>query len=114
MTKALDIDTKRAASAQQDALLSEVVVRLKPSATNTTVQKARKLKAAGRDMVSLSTGEPDFDTPENVIAAALDAMKVGQTKYALVARIPDLKAAVRYKFLTENGLEYADDEMMVS
>jgi aspartate aminotransferase len=114
MTKALDIDTKRAASAQQDALLSEVVVRLKPSATNTTVQKARELKAVGRDMVSLSTGEPDFDTPENVIAAALDAMKVGQTKYALVACIPDLKAAVRNKFLTENGLKYADDEVIVS
>jgi aspartate aminotransferase len=94
--------------------LSAAVTRLKPSATNTTSQKARDLKAAGRDIVALSAGEPDFDTPANVIAAAVAAMQAGQTKYAPVAGIPELKAAVRAKFKAENNLEYADDEVMVS
>merc|ERR1711974_118308 len=88
--------------------------RLKPSATNTTSQKARDLKAQGRDIVALSAGEPDFPTPENVIAAAIEAMKAGHTKYAPVAGIPELKQAVRDKFSNDNGLDYADDEVMVS
>lgn len=114
MTTSLDIDTTHEASAQSEPFLSEAATRLKPSATNTTSQKARDLKAAGRDVVALSAGEPDFATPENVIGAALDAMNAGQTKYAPVAGIPELKAAVRNKFSKENGLDYADDEVMVS
>ncbi|MEI4263778.1 pyridoxal phosphate-dependent aminotransferase [Roseovarius sp. D0-M9] len=114
MATALNTKSHAAAPEGVSDLLSAAATRLKPSATNTTSQKARDLKAQGRDIVALSAGEPDFATPENVIAAAIDAMKAGHTKYAPVAGIPELKQAVRGKFSTENGLDYADDEVMVS
>lgn len=94
--------------------LSRAARRLKPSATNSTSQRARDLRAEGRDIVALSAGEPDFDTPQHVKAAAIAAMKAGHTKYAPVAGIPELKKAVRDKFSRENGLDYADAEIMVS
>jgi aspartate aminotransferase len=94
--------------------LSAAARRLKPSATNTTSQRARDLRAAGRDVIALSAGEPDFDTPAHVLEAARAAMAAGHTKYAPVAGIPALKAAVRAKFEAENGLRYADSEVMVS
>lgn len=105
---------RTAPSGNPEGFLSAAATRLKPSATNTTSQKARDLKAAGHDIVALSAGEPDFDTPTHVIAAAIDAMKAGYTKYAPVAGIPELKQAVRGKFALENGLDYRDDEVMVS
>lgn len=101
-------------SAEGKSLLSVAARRLKPSATNSTSQKARDLRAAGRDVIALSAGEPDFDTPGNVLDAARRAMETGQTKYAPVAGLADLKRAIRRKFETENGLTYADDEVMVS
>ncbi|WP_373322979.1 pyridoxal phosphate-dependent aminotransferase [Roseovarius pelagicus] len=114
MSTAINIEPRSGAVSETQELLSTAAMRLKPSATNSTSQKARDLKAMGRDIVALSAGEPDFDTPENVVAAAIEAMKSGQTKYAPVAGIPELKRAIRDKFSAENGLEYADDEVMVS
>lgn len=114
MTIAMKTDRQAKLTGEPEGVLSAAAMRLKPSATNTTSQKARDLKAAGRDIVALSAGEPDFATPDHVIAAALDAMKAGHTKYAPVAGIPALKQAVRAKFANENGLEYRDDEVMVS
>lgn len=107
-------ESERSASAGSGEFLSVAAARLKPSATNSTSQKARDLRAAGRDIVALSAGEPDFDTPDHVIAAAYQAMTTGQTKYAPVAGIAELKKAVRAKFKTENGLDYSDEEVMVS
>jgi aspartate aminotransferase len=76
-------------------------------------QRARELRAGGRDIVSLTAGEPDFDTPENVVAAAIAAMKASQTKYTDVGGTPALKAAIRQKFLRENKLDYALNEIIV-
>ena len=95
-------------------LLSKAVQRLKPSATNSTTQLARELRAAGRDVIALSVGEPDFDTPTHVVGAATEAMKAGHTRYAPVMGIPELRAAVQRKFREENGLEFEIDQIMVS
>jgi aspartate aminotransferase len=76
-------------------------------------QRARELRAGGRDIVALTAGEPDFDTPDNVVAAAIAAMKASQTKYTDVGGTPALKAANRKKFLTENKLDYALNEIIV-
>lgn len=114
MTLAMKTDKRAAPMGDPDGFLSAAAMWLKPSATNTMSQKARDLKAAGRDIVALSAGEPDFDTPTHVIAAAHEAMKAGHTKYAPVAGIAELKQAIRAKFAAENGLEYRDDEVMVS
>ena len=95
-------------------LLSRAVERLQPSATNTTSQRARDLRAQGRDIIALSAGEPDFDTPEHVLKAAADAMAAGHTRYAPVAGIPELREAIRHKFRTENGLAFDTDQIMVS
>ena len=72
------------------AFLADVLSRVKPSATMTVTQKARDLKAKGRDVISLSVGEPDFDTPDNVKQAAIEAIKRGETKYPPVLGIPPL------------------------
>lgn len=76
--------------------------------------KARALKAAGRDCIALSQGEPDFDTPENIKAAAIVAMREGKTKYTDVDGIPELKDAICAKFKRENGLEYKREQINVS
>lgn len=94
--------------------LSDILTRIKPSSTIAVAQKARDLQAAGRDIISLSTGEPDFDTPENVKRAAADAMAKGKTKYPPVSGIPELKAAVASKFMRENSLKYDISEIIVS
>ena len=95
------------------SFLSDTLARVQPSPTIAATQKARELKAAGRDVISLSAGEPDFDTPPNVCEAAIDAIRRGETRYTAVDGIPELKAAIAAKFARENGLEYAPGEISV-
>ncbi|HKZ95698.1 MAG TPA: pyridoxal phosphate-dependent aminotransferase [Hyphomicrobiaceae bacterium] len=85
--------------------------RIQPSATIAVSMKARQLKAAGRDIISLSAGEPDFDTPDNIKEAAVRALKEGKTKYTDVDGIPELKAAISAKFRRENGLDYKPSQI---
>jgi len=84
--------------------LSDALSRVQPSATVAITQKARDLVRAGRDVIALSAGEPDFDTPQNVKDAAIRAMAEGKTKYTNVDGIPELKEAVAAKFRRDNGL----------
>lgn len=93
---------------------STSLARIQSSATIAITQKARELKAAGRDIISLSIGEPDFDTPQNIKDAATAAMGRGENKYPPVSGIPRLKTAVAAKFKRDNGLDYADAEIIVS
>ena len=95
-------------------ILSDAVQRIEPSATIAVSQKARALKAAGRDVIGLGAGEPDFDTPDNIKAAAIDAIRRGETKYTNVDGIPELKEAVCAKFARENGLEYTPEQTIVA
>jgi aspartate aminotransferase len=90
------------------------LARIKPSPTIAVTQKARELQAAGRDVIGLGAGEPDFDTPDNIKEAAYRAIREGQTKYTAVDGTPELKAAIRAKFKRENGLDYALDQITVS
>ncbi|MFZ0460284.1 MAG: aminotransferase class I/II-fold pyridoxal phosphate-dependent enzyme, partial [Rhodoplanes sp.] len=78
--------------------LADSLSRIKPSATMAVADKARVLKAAGRDVIGLGAGEPDFDTPDNIKQAAIKAIERGETKYTAVDGIPELKAAVVRKF----------------
>ncbi|CDO58744.1 Aspartate aminotransferase [Candidatus Phaeomarinobacter ectocarpi] len=94
--------------------LSKSLARVQPSATIAVTQKARDLKAQGRDVIGLGAGEPDFDTPDNIKAAAIDAINRGETKYTAVDGIPELKEAIAAKFKRENGLDYAVDECFVA
>jgi aspartate aminotransferase len=87
--------------------------RIGPSATIAVSMKARELKAKGRDIISLSAGEPDFDTPENIKQAAVKALAEGKTKYTDVDGIPELKAAIISKFKRENGLDYKPSQISV-
>jgi aspartate aminotransferase len=87
--------------------------RIQPSATIAVSMKARQLKAEGRDVISLSAGEPDFDTPENIKLAAIKALKDGKTKYTDVDGIPELKAAIVAKFKRDNGLTYKPSQVSV-
>lgn len=95
------------------AFIAETLSRIKPSATIAVAQKARDLKAAGRDVISLGAGEPDFDTPENIKNAAIEAMRRGETKYTPVAGIPELRKAIVAKFKRENNLDYTIDQIIV-
>lgn len=95
------------------AFIAETLSRIKPSATIAVAQKARDLKAAGRDVISLGAGEPDFDTPENIKNAAIEAMRRGETKYTPVAGIPELRKAIVAKFRRENNLDYTTDQIIV-
>jgi aspartate aminotransferase len=88
------------------AFLAEALSRVKPSATIAVSQKARELKSAGRDVIGLGAGEPDFDTPDNIKQAAIDAIQRGETKYTPVSGIPELRKAIAAKFKRENGLDY--------
>jgi aspartate aminotransferase len=87
--------------------------RIQPSATIAVSTKARQLKAQGRDIISLSAGEPDFDTPINIKEAAIRALHEGKTKYTDVDGIPELKEAIVAKFKRENGLEYKTSQISV-
>jgi len=95
------------------AFLAEALSRVKPSATIAVSQKARELKAQGRDIISLGAGEPDFDTPDNVKAAAIEAIRRGETKYTPVSGIPELRSACAAKFKRENHLDYRPDQVIV-
>src|SRR5947209_2218396 len=96
------------------ALLKESLKRIKPSATIAVTDKARALKAAGRDVIGLGAGEPDFDTPENIKRAAIKAIEAGKAaKYTAVDGIPELKAAIARKFKRENGLDYRPSQIIV-
>jgi aspartate aminotransferase len=88
------------------AFLADALSRVKPSATIAVSQKARELKAKGRDVIGLGAGEPDFDTPDNIKAAAVDAINRGETKYTPVSGIPELRKAIAAKFKRENNLDY--------
>ena len=96
------------------AFLSEAILRIAPSATVAISRKAADMKRAGRDVISLAAGEPDFDTPLNVREAAIRAMAEGKTHYTNVDGIPELKAAVARKFKRDNGITAAPDEIMIS
>src|ERR1700750_588977 len=95
------------------ALLKDSLSRVKPSATMAVTEKARALKAAGRDVIGLGAGEPDFDTPANVKLAAIHAIEAGKTKYTAVDGIPELKDAVIAKFQRENGLAYKPNQVII-
>lgn len=95
------------------AFLADALSRVKPSATIAVSQKARELKAAGRDVVGLGAGEPDFDTPQNIKDAAIDAIRRGETKYPPVAGIAPLREAIAQKFKRENGLDYKPSQTIV-
>lgn len=97
-----------------DLQLSDRVQRIKPSATIAVSQKAAELRAQGRDILSLSMGEPDFDTPDHVKEAAMEAIRSGQTKYTAVDGTPELKEAVLAKLKRDNGLDYELDQILVS
>jgi len=93
--------------------LSAALDRVKPSATIAVTDKARALKAAGRNVIGLGAGEPDFDTPDNIKQAAIKAIKDGKTKYTDVGGIPELKQAVINKFKRENELSYKPNQIII-
>ena len=76
--------------------------------------RANELRAAGKNIIGLGAGEPDFDTPQHIKDAAIDALKAGQTKYTAVDGTPALKKAIIAKFKKDNGLEYAANQVLVS
>ena len=88
--------------------------RIKPSPTLAVTARAAKLKAEGKDMVSLGAGEPDFDTPSHISEAGIAAIKSGATRYTNVDGTPELKDAIISKFKRDNGLEYARNQILVS
>src|SRR3954468_4760525 len=97
------------------ALLKDSLSRIKPSATMAVTDKARALKAAGRDVIGLGAGEPDFDTPDNIKQAAIKAIQSGKaSKYTAVEGLAELKQAVVGKFKRENNLDYKPNQIIVS
>ena len=94
-------------------LLSETLSRVKPSATIAVTGMAAEMKAAGKDVIGLGAGEPDFDTPQHIKDAAKAAIDGGKTKYTAVDGIPELKQAICAKFARENGLTYAPNQISV-
>lgn len=97
-----------------DVKLSNRVNAIKPSPTLAVTNRAAELKAAGNDIIGLGAGEPDFDTPQHIKSAAIDAINAGMTKYTAVDGTPALKKAIIDKFKRENGLEYAANQILVS
>src|SRR5246127_200220 len=96
------------------AFLADQIMRIKPSATIAVTDKARALKAAGRDVIGLGAGEPDFDTPDNIKEAAIKAIRDGKaSKYTAVDGIAELKAAVARKFKRENKLDYKPSQIII-
>ena len=96
------------------APLSEALSRVQPSATIAVTNKARELKAAGEDVIGLGAGEPDFDTPDHIKAAAIKAIQEGKTKYTAVDGLPELKQAISVKFKRDNELDYAPNQIHVA
>ena len=95
------------------SIISDSLKRIKPSPTLAVTQKARELKAAGKDVIGLGAGEPDFDTPENIKNAAIKAIKGGDTKYTTVDGTNALKEAIVKKFKRENNINYSVDQITV-
>ena len=95
------------------SIISNNLKKIKPSPTIAVTQKARELKAAGKDVIGLGAGEPDFDTPENIKEAAIKAIKDGDTKYTAVDGTPALKKAIVDRFKRENNLDYDLDQITV-
>ena len=95
------------------SFLSETLARVKPSPTIAVTNLAAELKAQGRDVIGLSAGEPDFDTPEHIRAAGIAAINEGHTRYTAVDGIPDLKEAICAKFKRDNGLDYTAKQVSV-
>src|SRR3972149_5681953 len=93
--------------------IADSLNRIQPSATIAITGKALALKAEGRDIIGLSAGEPDFDTPDNIKAAAIAAIGKGYTTYTAVDGIPELKSAIKAKFRRENGLDYDTGQISV-
>ncbi|MGB1464621.1 MAG: pyridoxal phosphate-dependent aminotransferase, partial [Parvibaculales bacterium] len=96
------------------SFLAESLARVKPSATMAVTDMARQLRAAGRDVIGLGAGEPDFDTPENIKQAAIDAIARGETKYTAVTGIDELKQAICDKFKRDNNLDYEPAQVFVA
>ncbi len=105
--------TTTLAESKPVALLAARLGRIKPSPTIAVTDKARRLKAAGRDIIGLGAGEPDFDTPQNIKDAAKRAIDRGETKYTAVDGTPALKQAIIAKFKRENALDYAPEQIIV-
>ena len=105
--------TTTLAESKPAALLAARLGRIKPSPTIAVTDKARRLKAAGRDIIGLGAGEPDFDTPQNIKDAAKRAIDKGETKYTAVDGTPALKQAIIAKFKRENALDYAPEQIIV-
>ena len=95
------------------SIISNNLKRIKPSPTIAVTTKAREMRASGKDVIGLGAGEPDFDTPDNVKEAAIEAIKKGDTKYTAVDGTPDLKKAIIEKFKRENNLNYTTDQITV-
>ena len=95
------------------SIISDSLKRIKPSPTIAVTQKARELRAAGKDVIGLGAGEPDFDTPNNIKNAGIKAIRRGDTKYTAVDGTPDLKKAIIKKFKKENNLKYSKEEITV-
>ena len=96
------------------SFLADSLSRVQPSATIAVSDKARQLRAAGRDVIGLGAGEPDFDTPENIKQAAIDAIQRGETKYTAVTGIDELKQAICAKLKRDNGLDYEPAQTFVA
>ena len=94
--------------------LSARVGRIKPSPTLAVTARAQELRRAGRDVIGLGAGEPDFDTPEHIKEAAIQAIRDGHTKYTAVDGIIELREAISDKFRRDNNIEYAVDQILVS
>ncbi len=97
-----------------DIKLANRVQRVKPSPTLAVTARAAELRAAGKDIIGLGAGEPDFDTPEHIKEAAIEAIRAGMTKYTPVDGTPELKKAVQAKYRNENGLDYELNQILVS
>jgi len=97
-----------------DIQLAERVQRVKPSPTMAVTARAAEMRAAGHDIIGLGAGEPDFDTPEHISAAAIEAIHAGQTRYTAVDGTPALKKAIQAKFERDNGLHYEANQILVS
>ena len=95
------------------SIVSNSLKRIKPSPTMAVTSKAREMRAAGKDIIGLGAGEPDFDTPDNIKEAAIEAIRKGDTKYTAVDGTPALKKAIQNKFSRENGLSYELDQITV-
>ena len=96
------------------SFLADSLARVQPSATIAVTDKARQLRAAGRDVIGLGAGEPDFDTPENIKQAAIEAIQRGETKYTAVTGIDELKKAICAKLKRDNGLDYEPAQTFVA